>query len=131
MPKPAPEPDFPLKQYLGFELTSDKEGRVRATLTADERHLNPHGGLHGGVLFTMVDTAMGKAAMALVAEGQRCATIELSMRYLRPVSAGRVEAEVTVLRRGRRVIHMEGRVWRVGDERPVAVMSGSFAVVDA
>lgn len=121
---------FPLKDYLGFDLVEEEPGRVVATMEVTERHLSPNGTVHGGVLFTLVDTAMGKATMGVVAEGRTCVSIELSARYLRPVGTGRLVAEVTVLRAGRRVVHLEGRVRCEGDDRPVAVMTGSFAVID-
>ena len=122
---------FPLKDYLGFDLVEEEPGRVVATMEVTERHLSPNGTVHGGVLFTLVDTAMGKATVGVIAEGRTCASIELSARYLRPVgTGGRLVAEVTVLRAGRRVVHLEGRVRCEGHDRPVAVMTGSFAVID-
>ena len=69
--------------------------------------------------------------MGVVADGRICASIELSARYLRPAGTGGLVAEVTVLRAGRRVVHVEGRVRCDGDDRPVAVMTGSFAVIDS
>ena len=121
---------FPLKDYLGLDLVEEEPGRVVATMEVTERHLSPNGTVHGGVLFTLVDTAMGKATMGVVPEGRTCASIELSARYFRPVAAGRLVAEVTVLQAGRRVVHLEGKVRREGDDRPVAAMTGSFAVID-
>ena len=121
---------FPLKDYLGFDLVEDEPGRVVATMELTERHLSPKGPVHGGVLFVLVATAMGKATAGVVTDGRTCASIELSARYLRPVETGRLVAEVTVLRAGRRIVHLEGRVRCEGDDRPVAVMTGSFAVID-
>ena len=121
---------FPLKDYLGFDLIEEEPGRVVATMEVTERHLSPNGTVHGGVLFTLVDTAMGKATAGVVAEGRTCVSIELSARYLRPVGTGCLVAEVTVLRAGRRVVHLQGRVRCEGDDRPVALMTGSFAVID-
>ena len=102
-----------------------------ATLDVDERHLNPQGVVHGGVVFTLVDTAMGQATMDAVEDGMRCATIELSVRYLRPITGGRLVATASVLKAGRRVMHLEGTVIVEGDGRPVAVVQGSFAVMEA
>ena len=121
---------FPLKDYLGFDLVEEEPGRVVATMEVAERHLSPNGTVHGGVLFTLVDTAMGKATTGVVAEGRTCASIELSARYLRPVGTGRLVGAVTVLGAGGRVVHLGGRVRCEGDDRPLAVMTGSFAVVD-
>ena len=122
--------EFPLQDYIGFDLVEEEPGRVVATMDVTERHLSPHGMVHGGVLFTLVDTAMGKATMGVLDEGQICASIEVSARYLRAVNSGRLVAEVTVIRPGRRVVHLEGKVWSEGDDRLIAVMTGSFAVID-
>ena len=102
-----------------------------AILDVDERDLNPHGVVHGGVVFTLVDTAMGQATMDAVEDGMRCATIELSVRYLRPIIGGRLVATASVLKAGRRVMHLEGTVIVEGDGRPVAVVQESFAVMEA
>jgi len=122
--------EFPLQDYIGFDLVEEEPGRVLATMDVTEQHLSPHGMVHGGVLFTLVDTAMGKATMGVLEEDQVCASIEVSARYLRAVNSGCMVAEVTVIRPGRRVVHLEGKVWSEGDDRLIAVMTGSFAVID-
>ena len=102
-----------------------------ATLDVDERHLNPHGVVPGGVVFPLVDTAMGQATMEAIEDGMRGATIELAVRYLRPITGGRLVATASVLKAGRRVMHLEGTVIVEGDGRPVAVVQESFAVMEA
>ena len=102
-----------------------------ASLDGDERHLNPHGVVHGGVVFTLVDTAMGQATMGAVEDGMRCATIELSVRYLRPITGGRLVATASVLEAGRRVVRLEGPGFVAGGGRPVAVVQGAVAVMEA
>ncbi|MFP5487064.1 MAG: PaaI family thioesterase, partial [Acidimicrobiia bacterium] len=51
-------PVFPLRDMLGFTVVQG-DGTGTATLEIDERHINPHGTVHGGVMFVMLDTAMG------------------------------------------------------------------------
>ena len=50
---------FPLGDFLAMSLARGEPGSCTATVPVDARCLNPHGNVHGGVLFTMVDTAMG------------------------------------------------------------------------
>ena len=129
-----PDGEFPLRTFLDFTIGDGPDGEsgtARAVLDVDERHLNPNGVVHGGVVFTMVDTAMGRATMSVLDEGCVCASIEVSVRYLRPVGGGRQVATATVLRAGRRIVHLEGAVHAEGDDRPVAVLQGSFAVIEA
>lgn len=129
----VPEAEFPLRSFLDFSIDSGEGGPGTAVvaLDVDDRHLNPNGVVHGGVAFTMVDTAMGRATLSVLDEGCLCASIEVSVRYLRPVAEGRLLATATVLRAGRRIVHLEGAVHVDGDDRPVAVVQGSFAVLEA
>lgn len=51
-----------------------------------------------GVLFTLVDTSMGVAAMYVLEEDRICASIEMSLRFSRPVRGGRVDARTAEVR---------------------------------
>ncbi len=121
---------FPLRSFLGMQVESFAEGNGVARLEVSESLLNPNGVVHGGVLFTMVDTAMGKATMTTLGEGQLCASIEIHLRFLRPVAKGRLEATAAVVRRGRRIIHLECRVEHPGDSI-VATATGTFSVISS
>ena len=78
----------------------------------------------------LAGTAMGRATMSVLGEGLFCASIEVSVRYLRPITGGRLMATARVLRAGRRIVHLEGRVTVDGDDRPAAVFQASFAVLE-
>lgn len=118
--------DFWLKEQLGFDVEGGG-GRAVASLVCDERHLNPHGVVHGAVLFALIDTAMGAATMSVLDDDSLCATIEIHTRFLEPVFAGRVEADVIVIRAGRRVVHLDATVTDENGQT-VTRASGSFAV---
>jgi acyl-CoA thioesterase len=121
--------DFPLKQHLGMELFGDDAGIGHARVVIGAQHLNPNGVVHGAVLFALVDTAMGKATMSVVEEpGRYCASVEVSLRFIRPAVAGSLVATATVVKRGRDLAHLDGRV--VGDDdRLVATAAGTFALL--
>ena len=123
--------EFPLRTFLDFTIDDGIGGEAVAALDVSDRHLNPNGVVHGGVVFTLVDTAMGRATMSVLEEGRICASIEVAVRYLRPITDGRLVATASVLRAGRRIVHLEGRVTVDGDDRPVAVVQASFAVLEA
>jgi len=121
--------DFPLRRYLGMELTGDEPGVGVATVHVGPEHLNPNGVVHGAVLFALVDTAMGKSTMSVVDEpGRYCASIEVSLRFVRPAVSGPLAATATVVKRGRNVVHLEARVVE-GAERLVATAAGTFAIL--
>lgn len=120
---------FPLGTYLGVTVDDERPGEAEASIDVGERHLNPNGVVHGGVVFTLVDTAMGRATIFVLDEGSYCASIEVSVRFLRAVTEGRMTARVTVLQAGRRIVQQEGRVTVDGEDRPIVSASGSFAVL--
>jgi acyl-CoA thioesterase len=123
----AAPPTFWLQEQLGFAIDKG-DGTATVTIRCDERHLNPHGTVHGAVVYAMVDTGMGAAATSVLDETSMCATIEIQQRYLSPVFAGDLRAEVNVVKAGRRIIHLDARVID-GNARVVATATGSFAVI--
>lgn len=127
-----PDGEFPLRTFLDFTIGDGSDGvpgTAVAMLDVDDRHLNPNGVVHGAVVFTLADTAMGRATMSILDDGLICATNEISVRYLRPTTEGRLVATASVIKPGRRIVHLEVRV--TVDDRLVAVVQGSFVVLEA
>ena len=95
----------PVAQMLGMDLVEvEGEGRVTVYLTPQEFHYNPLGSVHGGVLATLLDTATGCAVHSTLPEGVGYTSVDLSTKFLRPVTikSGRLRCEGSVLSRGRR-----------------------------
>lgn len=59
---------------------------VRATFSMAHRYQGPPNGVHGGIIATLVDEAMGKLSRV---DGVVALTAELNVEYLRPVPLGR------------------------------------------
>ena len=83
--------------------------------------------VHGGALFTLVDTAMGASLMQRLDEGEICATIQISMNFLRPVVGGMVECEARVVNKGRRFANVRGELYV--QEKLVGTADGNFAIM--
>jgi uncharacterized protein (TIGR00369 family) len=75
------------------------DGTARVEVEVDERHLNPAGAVHGGMLATLVDTTMGAAVKSAVDE-EAPATSQLTVTYLRPGKPGRLRVTARVSKRG-------------------------------
>jgi len=117
-------------ELVGFEVFPESDGTGKAQLIVAERHLNPNGVVHGGALFTLVDTAMGASLMQRLDEGEICATLQISMNFLRPVvSGGVVECEARVVHKGRRFANVRGELYR--QEKLVGTADGNFAIMQA
>lgn len=127
--EPVESREFPLQRYLGMEIGGDEPGVAIAHLDIGPEHLNPNGVVHGAVIFALADTAMGRSTMSILTEpGMYCASIELSLRFIRAAVTGRLNATATVVKRGRSVVHLDARV--VDDhDRLIATAAGTFAIL--
>jgi len=85
--------------HVGATYPEAEDGSASLQVDVDERHLNPAGAVHGGLLATLVDTTMG-AAVRTLADGETPATSQLTVTYLRPGKPGRLLVTARVSKRG-------------------------------
>jgi uncharacterized protein (TIGR00369 family) len=96
---------------LGFRLASVSDGKAAFEMVSDpERHGNAMGYLHGGVVATLADSAMGFAFASTLAEDESFATLEMKVNFLRPVWRATLTATAEVVHRGRTTGLVECRV---------------------
>ncbi len=94
-------PQPPVGQLVGMRLVEADPGRSVFVLDAGERHWNPMGTVHGGILCDVADGAMGVAWASLLEEGETFTTLELKINFLRPFWEGALTAVGTVTKPGR------------------------------
>ena len=82
-------PHHPTSRTLGFTVTDAGEGFAEVTLEPQEFHANAVGSIHGGVLATLFDTAMGFCVSSTLEAGVGYTTLDLQVRYVRPVQTGK------------------------------------------
>jgi uncharacterized protein (TIGR00369 family) len=100
---------------MGFTLESFSQGKAAFVMVTDPaRHGNVMGTLHGGVIATLADSAMGFAFASTLAEEESFATLEMKVSFLRPVWRATLTATAVVVHRGRTTGLVE---CRVTDER--------------
>jgi uncharacterized protein (TIGR00369 family) len=97
-------PPPPIMSTLGFTDLRPERGRVVVEMPAAEFHYNPLGGVHGGVISALLDTAAGCAVHSTLGVGEGYTSLDLSVKFLRPVTvdSGLLTAEGLVIQRGRR-----------------------------
>ncbi|MFL5932121.1 MAG: PaaI family thioesterase [Gaiellaceae bacterium] len=100
----------PVAELIGIDLVDRGEGETVFKLEADERHSNPMGTIHGGILCDLADAAMGMAFFSTLAEGESFTTLELKINYLRPFWTGTLIARGKVISRGKTVGLTECRI---------------------
>lgn len=93
----------PYARLLGLEFVGAERGAATFALDWREELTRMEGIMHGGAIFSLLDTAAAFAVLTLLPAEERTVTVDLTIHFLRPVRSGRVEARARVLREGRRV----------------------------
>ncbi len=112
-----------LTRWLGLRWESPD----RLRLTVRPELINPAGLLSGPVAYAMVDYSMGSALWRERKQGERIATINISINYLRTAREGIVRCTSRVDRRNDRVAVLSSEV-RDADDRLLATAIGSFSI---
>ena len=122
--------EFEFARFLGFQMVERVDGRCTMAIDVDrDRHFNPQGAAHGGVAYSLADTAMGGALHSLLPDGQWCATLEIKFNYHVRVGEGLLTCEAEVRHRGKRVANIDARLYQGG--RLVGSANGNFAIFAA
>ena len=109
---------MPLGQTLGYRLSEIRDGEAVIEIDTSDIHFNYMGYTHGGVICTIMDTAMGLAALSTLTQEETSTTVELKVNMLRPVWRSRLRAIAKVTNRGRTLQLLE---CEVRDERDKVV----------
>jgi acyl-CoA thioesterase len=93
----------PFARLLGLEFVSAERGSAAFALEAREDLMRMGGILHGGAVFSLLDTAAAFAVHTILEPGDRTVTVDLTVHFLRPFGSGCLQARARVLRAGRRI----------------------------
>jgi acyl-CoA thioesterase len=115
----------PYADLLGLEIQSSSDGKSTCLVTFKKTLLNPNNVLHGGVIYSLADTGMGAALSSVLNEGEKCATIEIKIMYIKPAGHFDLICDTEVIKKGRRVALLESEVY--SNDELIAKASGSFA----
>lgn len=105
----------PFEVYLGPVWETGAKGARRFALRIDERHVNMRGVLHGGMLMTFADLALGQAVWDAT-DHANVVTLNVQSQFLKTARAGDV-VEVTpkLMRRSRSLLFIRGDFEAAGE----------------
>jgi len=83
LPMPSMATTIPMKPTL------IESGQVTFEVQADQHHLNPLGGVHGGFAATVLDTVTGCAIHTVLEAGAGYGMIDLNIKMCRPIPQNR------------------------------------------
>jgi uncharacterized protein (TIGR00369 family) len=118
---------IPFVDLLGIELLEKADGRARLGFAPAPEHLNSWGGIHGGVVMSLLDTALSTASRSLDPACVGCTTVEMKTNFL-AAATGLVFTAARAQRAGRSLIYAEGEVVD-GEGSVLAKANGTFKLI--
>ena len=115
------------ENFLGLE-TKRIDGGAEVRLDIEEQALNRGGLVHGGVICSLVDQAIGAAVKFALGKGGQAVTVELKVNFLAPGTTGSLIAKGRLIREGKHLMVGEAEV--VDQEgRMIAKGLGTWAIL--
>jgi len=109
----------PVWRTLGYRGIEQADGRsvIEWEATPDYCFHSPSGPIvHGGMVTTLLDTAMGGACWTLMAPEEDFLTADLRAEFLLATRPGTLRAEGRVVQRNRRVVFCAAELYDAGGE---------------
>src|SRR5436190_20925196 len=116
------------QSWAGLELAGLTQGTATFSLTALPRHRNLVGGVHGGLLAILADTATGVAMHSELWPERTHVTVQLDLRFVARPKSDRIVATGRVVRAGKRIGFAEGEISDEEDGTTVGTASATFAI---
>ena len=118
----------PAWAWLGLELVETGEGSATVEMTATEDMANHSGFVHGGMISTLADSAMGRSLRTVKPGVVRAMSFDLKLNFINAAKIGEtLRATGRVVHAGRRTMVATCRV-EGKDGRLIATASATFAV---
>ena len=91
----------PIAKLIGFDAVDMAMGRSVFEMDASAKHHNPMGTLHGGVVCDFSDAAMGTAMATTLEDDETFTTLDLTVKFFKPIWNARLRATAHVVKRTR------------------------------
>ena len=129
-PLPEQLPRSALMDLIGGELGPWEEGRVVMSIKLEDRHMNPGGVVHGGVLTTLMDEATAHSIATVRGLGSPLATVDMNVSFISGARPGdELDCEARCLRVGSSVAFSEAEIRRRGRGDLVAKGRCTYAIL--
>lgn len=120
--------EHPLHKLAEMSIANMDSGSAEVYIRALPQTLNAAGVLHGGFMYSFMDTVSYLAAISTLAQGEYASTVDAHFTMLRPVHSNKtVQIVANVVRRHKGIIITEGEAWM--DNRKVASANVTKTIV--
>ena len=113
-------------QFLGFRLTTWKEGFARLEMPVRKDHRNTVGYLHGGIVSSLLDIAGAVAGSHGVSKELVSVTVNLNTNFMSPHTGAVAVAEGELIRSTKTLFFAQSKLFDADSNRLCAFASGTF-----
>lgn len=113
-------------EFLGFKLTTWKEGFARLEMPVRPEHRNTVGYLHGGVIASLLDIAGAVAGSYGVSNQMVAVTINFNCNFMTPHKAATAVAEGELVRVTKSMFFCQARLNDPEMKRLCATATGTY-----
>lgn len=102
----------PAATLVGYRISRVEKGYALFELNPEEYHYNPFATVHGGILSTLLDTAMTASVLSTLPKGFSCSTIEIKVNFIKSVTDKTevLRCEARPIHIGKTLATVEGRL---------------------
>lgn len=115
-----------LENFLGLKIVDVKKGYFIISAKITDMHSNLYGAVHGGILASITDVAMGGACISLK---KRITTIDQNINYIKPAPVGSTLTAIgTLISNGNSIMRAAAEVF--DEQQQLIVRSqGSYFII--
>ena len=98
-------------RLLNWRIATDRpDGRIAVSMEVHKDHTNRHGNMHGGLIATVLDTAMGATASIERGDDGKIpfSTISMTVNFIAPMPLGTITATGRIMGGGYKTVFVEG-----------------------
>ncbi|HZW82271.1 MAG TPA: PaaI family thioesterase [Candidatus Deferrimicrobium sp.] len=112
-------------EFLGFEYKRDNN-TLEVRIEIKDLYINSAGVIHGGIISTLADVAMGNLIPTVSQGIQELVTVDLKISYLKPAKGEYLLAQARLMKNGRKLVFAECQIYNDNKDL-VAVAHGIFS----
>ena len=108
--------NFPFFNLIGLEIIDLEPGWSKTSISFRPDLTNPGGIMHGGVIASLIDTGIAHSILMtdmfqeIAREGGSIVSVDLRIKYFRPITHGTLICESLIIKPGKQILHAESIV---------------------
>jgi uncharacterized protein (TIGR00369 family) len=100
-----------VEEMMSYQYRGEQDDQFVHTMEVRPEISNRYGMLHGGILCTFIDTAMGATCFVVNGTTHKTVTLDLQVRFLKEAKQGTLTCKTKVQKNGRTITVLESHVY--------------------